>query len=270
MNEKNTIEINAKELGTAKEKLQQAEATGLYPDVLEAREAISSLIQGKVKEDLVKRINEIPYREKISNIKELENRGLYIIEDDVIVVNNNIIKILKEKELLISDLAKLTGISRQNINAVVKNKLKPGVDFALKVSHVLGITVEELFVLTESAWVKPYKRERDSTLYVNIISLEVIDNTVKKQNITENGYEYYDRASNKFLTKEEKDDLQRQYVNELKDMRMNQLRKEYADEKATTNQLNSMAIEELKDEFNQNITKIYKKLGEKIQPYVIH
>ena len=81
---------------------------------------------------------------KFNSLEELKELGLYIIDEDEIVVENNIEEKCKERGMSISDLAKLTGLSRQNINAVTKNKMKPGIDFALKCSYVLNVPVEDI------------------------------------------------------------------------------------------------------------------------------
>ncbi|WCK57723.1 helix-turn-helix transcriptional regulator (plasmid) [Aneurinibacillus sp. Ricciae_BoGa-3] len=207
-------------------------------------------------------------KESINSLEELKQRGLYIIDEDEVTVENHIMEKLQEKGLLVSDLAKLTGLSRQNINAVVKNKMKPGVDFALKVSYVLGLTVEELFTLTDNAWVKPYKQERDATLYLDTVNLEIIDNTVKKEAISKTGHEYYNKETNKFLTREEHTDLLKAFLDKETPAKIEELKEENSD--LTTTKLMSLAKEELRNEFNNTYTRIYKKLGERIQPYVIN
>ena len=205
--------------------------------------------------------------EKIKSLDELNKKGLYIIEDDNVVVENNIEKICKERGLLISDLARITGISRQNINAVTKNKMKPGIDFALKCSYVLGLPVEEIFSLSESAWIKPYKQERDSTLYINMVTLEIIDNTIKKEEVKK-GYEYYNKSNSSYISKIQRDKMSKEYVDSNIDNKVEELRnsnkKNYSLQK-----INSLAIEMLKDEFNQEVIKVHQKLGEKIKPYVV-
>lgn len=206
-------------------------------------------------------------REQIQSLEELKNRGLYIIQEEDVVVNNHIMEIIKEKGLLVSDLAKLTGISRQNINAVVKNKMKPGIDFALKVAFVLDLSVEKIFTLTENAWVRPYKRERDSTLYIDMVNLVIVDNTTKREEINKTGHEYYDVKTQRYLTKKRRDELVRNYIDTGLDLKTEELKREFSE--MTTNQINSLAIEELKKEFSQRYLRIYKKLGERIVPYTM-
>lgn len=252
----------------ALEAVVKAKKSGMYPEVEVAKEVIHTLPAGDAKKSLTEELRAIPRREKIDSLAELKQKGLCIIDEDEATVENHIMTILKEKGLLVSDLAKLTGISRQNINAVVKNKMKPGVDFALKVSHVLGIFVEELFTLTESAWVKPYKQERDSTLYVDVVKLMILDNTAKKEEIAVNGFEYINQDTKEYMSRDEHAELLKEYLNTHTPAKVEELKEEGSD--LSTVKLTSQAKEELRNEFNEKYIRVYKKLGERIQPYVIN
>lgn len=207
------------------------------------------------------------YREKVSSLNELKKQGLCIIEDDAIVVENHILEILEQKGLLISDLARLTGISRQNINAVVRNKMKPGVDFVLKVSYVLGEPIEKLFVLTDEAWVKPYKHERDATLYLDMIHMEKVDTKEKRRAIKETGFEFYHIETREQISRKEWESRLKEFVERHFEEKEQQVKKE--DESLTANQIKSTVAEELREEFNSLYSKIYKKLGQRIEPYVV-
>jgi DNA-binding XRE family transcriptional regulator len=250
------------------EAVKKAKESGMYPEVEIAKEVASCLPTGEAKKSLMEELRNIPRREKISSLAELKEKGLCIIEEDETTVENHIMHILQEKGLLVSDLAKLTGISRQNINAVVKNKMKPGVDFALKVSHVLGISVEELFTLTESAWVKPYKQERDSTLYVDVVNLMILDNTAKKEEIAVNGFEYFNQDTKEYMSRDEHAELLKEFLKSNTPAKVEELKEESGD--LSTTKLTSLAKEELRKEFNEKYVKVFKKLGERIQPYVIN
>lgn len=206
------------------------------------------------------------YIEKIDSLDELEKRGWYMIDDEVIL-ENRLEEIINEKGLLVAELARITGISRQNINAVVKNKMKPGVDFALKVSYVLNVPIEDIFKL--KSWYKPLRQELDDTLFVDVVNLEIINNAVKKERIAENGYEYYNVDTKTFHTKKERDSLLREYVKKNTEAKREEVRKRMKGQKLTVNQINSMANEELKEEFNEIYIKIYRKLGEPVTPYIV-
>lgn len=246
---------------------------------------------------------ETVYKKQLKNLSDLKSLGLWIIEDDQETVKNRLLEILKEKGLIISDLSKLTGISRQNINAVIRNKMKPSVEFVLKVSFVLGLDkVDDIFSLTEDAWVKPYRQERDATIYVNMIDMTMVDTKQKRLEIKKSGHEYYHVETRELFTKEEREELLRKYLEEHLESRIKESRKEVLEdlkesgeienlieelsktnrdkteaeliEKAinsvqSANQTKSKVTEELKDEFNSVYSKIYKKLGKRIEPYTV-
>lgn len=243
------------------------------------------------------------YRKKINDLSELEKEGIIIIddEDDTIIINLE--EILEEKGLLISDLSKLTGISRQSINAVIRKKMKPSIEFVLKISYVLGIKeVDGIFQLSDKAWVMPYYHERDTTMYINLADMTIVDSRQKKKEIDETGFEYFNLESGEKLTKNEHDQRLRTYLKDNIDNKMKELRKEvYLEIKnsgeleklekkfntspsdpdypeilekiinrfQSVNQTKSKATEELKEEFYKKYSKIYKKLGKKIDPYVV-
>lgn len=248
--------------------VETALSVGMLPEVNEAKEVVSSLPSGDAKKGLMETLRNIPYREKINSLEALKEKGLSIIDEDETIVENHIMEILQEKGLLVSDLARLTGISRQNVNAVVKNKMKPGIDFAIKVSYVLGIPTEELFTLTESAWVKPYKPQRDSTLYVDVVNLMILDTSAKKEEIAINGYEYFNQETQKYLTRDEHAELLKKHLAEKTSEKVEELKEEGSE--STNAQLTSQAKEELRKEFSKQYVRMYKKLGERIQPYVIN
>jgi len=205
---------------------------------------------------------------KLKDLSELDELGLCIIEDEEETVYNKLQEILKEKGLIISDLSKLTGISRQNINAVIRGKMKPSIEFVLKVSYVLGIKeVDGIFSLDESAWVKPYRQERDATVYVNLIDMTMVDTKQKRAEIKESGHEYYHVKSKKLISKEERDELLREHLTENLDERIKSIKR--LDPKQSVNLTKSKATEELKDEFNATYSRIYKKIGRRMEPYIV-
>ena len=59
------------------------------------------------------------------------------------------------KEITQEELARLTEVSRQTINAVEKRKYIPSALLALKIARVFGKKVEDIFMLEETDWKKP-------------------------------------------------------------------------------------------------------------------
>ena len=64
----------------------------------------------------------------------------------VIDMVNKIRLLRKEKNISQEELAKKCGVTRQTINAIENNKYDPTLALAFKLSKVLGVTVDELFI----------------------------------------------------------------------------------------------------------------------------
>lgn len=148
---------------------------------------------------------------KLNNIDELKNYG-YDIMDKENVLDNKIKHLLEIKKLNQSDLSKLTGISRQNISDIIQNKLKPGVDFAIKIAKILDVPVEEVFILDESAWYKIAKLDDDTTIFVDLYDLRIIDNRERKKQIKEGALEYYLIKENKCIDETMYKELLKEYI----------------------------------------------------------
>ena len=56
-----------------------------------------------------------------------------------------------KKDLTQEQLAHLAGVTRKTINTVEKGKYIPSTYLALKLSKILGVTVEDLFQLVSDA-----------------------------------------------------------------------------------------------------------------------
>ena len=65
-------------------------------------------------------------------------------------INNNLkLFRLKAGDLTQEQLAEKVGSTRQTILSIEKNRYTPSVGLALRISQILGATVEELFELKE-------------------------------------------------------------------------------------------------------------------------
>lgn len=51
-------------------------------------------------------------------------------------------------EMTQQELAKMTGVSRQTINAIESGKYSPSLELAVRISHAFGVTLDEVFVYT--------------------------------------------------------------------------------------------------------------------------
>ena len=54
------------------------------------------------------------------------------------------------KNITQEELAKLTGVSRQTINAMELGKYVPSTVLAMKISKIFGKTIEDIFTLEET------------------------------------------------------------------------------------------------------------------------
>jgi putative transcriptional regulator len=63
----------------------------------------------------------------------------------------NIIRNLrKEKGLRQEDVANLVGVTRQTIIAIENDKYNPTLELAMRLARLLGVTVEEVFILDDT------------------------------------------------------------------------------------------------------------------------
>ncbi len=58
------------------------------------------------------------------------------------------------KNITQAELARLVSVSRQTINAIELGKYVPSTMLSLKIAHVFGTTVNEIFALEDADWVK--------------------------------------------------------------------------------------------------------------------
>lgn len=57
-----------------------------------------------------------------------------------------------EIKLSQAELAQRVGVSRQTINAIERGDYNPSIVLALKIAHVFGKHVEQIFQLEDSDW----------------------------------------------------------------------------------------------------------------------
>lgn len=64
-------------------------------------------------------------------------------------MKNNIRVLRASRKMTQEELARLAGVSRQTINAMESSRYVPSTILALKVAHIFGSTVDEVFTLEE-------------------------------------------------------------------------------------------------------------------------
>ncbi|WP_046041251.1 helix-turn-helix transcriptional regulator [Lactiplantibacillus plantarum] len=60
-------------------------------------------------------------------------------------MKNTIATLRKQRKLSQAELAQLTAVTRQTINAIENNKYDPSLSLAFKLAAILETTVDELF-----------------------------------------------------------------------------------------------------------------------------
>lgn len=126
---------------------------------------------------------EQPYGQ-ISSLAELKKMGFILKPNEANAIYKHYIKEhLAKYDLSVADLAKLTGISRQNLATFISYKSIPNMIMAVKIAKVFGVSVEELFVLNEEAWYETAKvdAKTNKTLYLDCLTFELITSNRKNQ-----------------------------------------------------------------------------------------
>lgn len=200
---------------------------------------------------------------KLESIDELNKYNLVILDDLGINIDNKISEILKRKGLTPADLSRMTGIARQNLNEILKGKLSPGVDFALKISTALGVNLEEAFQLKDSAWIRRLSGD-DGILYLDLYDFEIKDGKVNKE--IKKSKEYIILENKKIIDEEEYKELFEKYYNENYDIVYEEINKKYPDE--VKQRKNSLTKESLNKKFNKICTNRYKRLGVRLIPFI--
>lgn len=127
--------------------------------------------------------------EKQDRFQKLYNMG-YDVEKKQQPVIIELDKAMQKYKISSMTLCKKTGISRQTMSAVLNGRMKPGVDFALKVSKVIGVPVEDLFKLNDSAW-ETLLVEDSQSIYWDLLTQELIKGKDVKGIEEEEGVQYW-------------------------------------------------------------------------------
>lgn len=184
---------------------------------------------------------------KLDNIDELKKYNLIIDSTDKVYVHNTLKELMDSKGISQSDLAVLAGTNRQSICDLIQNTLMPRIDMALKIATVLGVSVEDLFKLTDDSWYRVLKVNYN-TVYIDLYTLEINDSlNIKK----EDGLDYIDIEKHECIDKTEFNNRLEEYIIERR---------------LDNNTLNKKSIV---SEFDKICTKRYKKLLTKVEPITL-
>lgn len=210
-------------------------------------------------------IAEIVLGEIVENENVLLERGYILIDDEKQnMLSNNIEELLEKTGITEVDLSAITGVTRQNLNMIIQNRVKPSVDFALKASRIFKKPVEEIFSLNDGAWFDKITGFKDTSIFLQTNNNKVIGKSERDANLKENKAEYWNSATNELLTKEQYQALLKNEIAEHQDELMDEL--ERRNPEMTRNERLSTAQQQLREKFYAKHPKLYKKIGIPIDP----
>lgn len=202
----------------------------------------------------------------LDSVDQLLKTGYVLKDEKAVVLTNNIEKHLKDKDMSYADLAKKTGVSRQMISMIIHQQIRPGADVALKFEEVLEVPVQELFNLTDEAWLTIATVGYDSPAYLWMPDLTIVDNKERKNRIKECGGEYRHLKTGEIVTKKEYESRLQEFQKDNKEERMETIRTENKDRSLSRNELLSMATDELEEEFLMDYEILYRQIMIPIRP----
>lgn len=126
------------------------------------------------------------------NLKEFKRKGFILLNSDIVnnTIDNKLQDILIAKRITISELSRKSGVSKQVISSSIVKNTKISIDSAIKISHVLETPLEDIFKLKSNAWIDVYLVD-GKTVYLNMKTLQMIDNNEKNEYIKKYGIRYY-------------------------------------------------------------------------------
>ena len=201
-----------------------------------------------------------------SRLEKLYEMG-YQIERKEQPIENKMEAVMLKKRVTSSSLVKLTGVSKQTMHAIMNGKMKPGIDFALKVSTVLQVPVEDLFSLNESAWETLITNDGKS-VYWDLAELELVERPDTKKLEDEQGVEYWDVEQERLITEEAYQQLLETAMTERMDEEMEKARQEKVrrrDEKV----FHRMARESIEKDIEERYPKRFQRVVKSIKPQKI-
>ena len=201
---------------------------------------------------------------ELKSVSDLEKMGYVLMEDEEFPVTNNIMELLEERNMSATRLSEMIGITRQSVNAIIRGKMKPGIDFGLKASQVLGVKVEDMFKLTSGAWVHQVSTFRESAVYLDMRNLEIIGRTEQRKRKALDNMEYIEVSTGRLLTKEEMDAYIVKYKEEHLQAYTSKLEQE--EPSISHNQIAARAHERINKEIDAEFSLLYKRVGKRVNP----
>ncbi|MGN0144484.1 MAG: helix-turn-helix transcriptional regulator [Clostridium sp.] len=147
------------------------------------------------------------------SLDEFKKMGFILLENNILnnTIDNMLQEILIAKRITISELSRMTGVSKQVISKSITNNSKIGLDSAIKISSVLETPVEKIFKLNENAWIDVYIVE-GQTVYLNMKTLKMIINHEKNEYINSTGMKYFNPVTNELSSNKLNSDYKELFV----------------------------------------------------------
>ena len=67
------------------------------------------------------------------------------VEESVFIIGQNIAKIIKEKNLILREVAVDSGMDPENLRKYIKGKQTMGVNIVVRISKALDVQISEIF-----------------------------------------------------------------------------------------------------------------------------
>lgn len=64
-------------------------------------------------------------------------------------MDNNIYRIILDRNMTQADLAKMVGVNREYMNRIINRRITPTVPLGLRIAHALELPMEELFLIEQ-------------------------------------------------------------------------------------------------------------------------
>jgi DNA-binding XRE family transcriptional regulator len=63
------------------------------------------------------------------------------------IMDNNIYRVIIEKEMTQADLARMVGVKREYVNRIINRKVTPTVPLGMRIANALEVSMEDLFII---------------------------------------------------------------------------------------------------------------------------
>jgi|GEM_PF-7039997 len=191
----------------------------------------------------------------IDDPKFFELNGYLLMDIGHKTVLNHVKKVAKERQISLSDLSRLVGESRMQINNIAHEKVVPSIEIVLKLTYVLNIPLTELFSLSKESWYIHETDKKGRRFYFNIVDNTIYNSRSKTEAVSLGKFDYFDIQEGKYVDKNVYKRMLSRYKHEHSLRRYQE-----AGNTMPSNELRNSIAETLEKEFNQRYVQVYKKI----------